>query len=71
MRALSLYEILDNLHNHFRLLTGGALTAVRQQTLRASVDWSHVLLTEPERVFEFRQVVWLRRLSRILAPPAR
>jgi len=28
----------------FRLLTGGARTAVRrQQTLRASVDWSHAL----------------------------
>jgi predicted ATPase len=72
VRALSLYEVLDNLHNHFRLLTGGALTAGRrQQTLRASVDWSHVLPTEPERVFEFRQAVWLRRSSRILAPPAR
>jgi predicted ATPase len=72
VRALSLYEVLDNLHNHFRLLTGGALTAGRrQQTLRASVDWSHVLPTEPERVFEFRQPVWLRRSSRILAPPAR
>ena len=33
------------------MLTGGARTAVRrQQTLRASVDWSHALLTEPERI---------------------
>ena len=51
VRALSLTEILDSLHDRFRLLTGGARTAVRrQQTLRASVDWSHALLTEPERV---------------------
>ena len=51
VRALSLAEILDTLHDRFRLLTGGARTAVRrQQTLRASVDWSHALLTEPERV---------------------
>jgi predicted ATPase len=51
VRALSLAEILDGLHDRFRLLTGGARTAVRrQQTLRASVDWSHALLTEPERV---------------------
>jgi predicted ATPase/class 3 adenylate cyclase/DNA-binding CsgD family transcriptional regulator len=51
VRALSLAEILDSLHDRFRLLTGGARTAVRrQQTLRASVDWSHALLTEPERV---------------------
>ena len=46
VRALSLPEILDSLHDRFRLLTGGARTAVRrQQTLRASVDWSHALLT--------------------------
>ena len=50
MRALSPSEILDSLRDTFRLLTGGARTAVRrQQTLRASVDWSHDLLTEPEQ----------------------
>jgi predicted ATPase/class 3 adenylate cyclase/DNA-binding CsgD family transcriptional regulator len=55
-RALSLTEIRDGLHDRFRLLTGGARTAVRrQQTLRASVDWSHALLTEPERVL-FRRL---------------
>jgi predicted ATPase/class 3 adenylate cyclase/DNA-binding CsgD family transcriptional regulator len=56
VRVLSLAEILDSLHDRFRLLTGGARTAVRrQQTLRASVDWSHALLTEPERVL-FRRL---------------
>jgi predicted ATPase/class 3 adenylate cyclase/DNA-binding NarL/FixJ family response regulator len=61
VRALSLDEIVDSLHDRFRLLTGGARTAVRrQQTLRASVDWSHALLTEPERVL-------LRRLSVFMA----
>ena len=56
VRALSLAEILESLHDRFRLLTGGARTAVRrQQTLRASVDWSHALLTEPERVL-FRRL---------------
>jgi len=56
VRALSLVEIVDSLHDRFRLLTGGARTAVRrQQTLRASVDWSHALLTEPERVL-FRRL---------------
>jgi predicted ATPase len=45
VRALSLAQIVDSLHDRFRLLTGGARTAVRrQQTLRASVDWSHALL---------------------------
>lgn len=57
VRALSLTEIVDGLHDRFRLLTGGSRTAVRrQQTLRASVDWSHALLSDPERVL-------LRRLS--------
>ncbi len=46
VRALSPNEIRDSLHDQFRLLTGGARTAVRrQQTLRASVDWSHDLLS--------------------------
>jgi len=60
VRALSLAEILDSLHDRFRLLTGGARTAVRrQQTLRASVDWSHALLTEPERVLFRRLAVFV------------
>jgi len=60
VRALSLDEIVDSLHDRFRLLTGGARTAVRrQQTLRASVDWSHALLTEPERVLFRRLAVFM------------
>ena len=60
VRALSLNEILDSLHDRFKLLTGGARTAVRrQQTLRASVDWSHALLTEPERVLFRRLAVFM------------
>jgi predicted ATPase/class 3 adenylate cyclase/DNA-binding CsgD family transcriptional regulator len=60
VRALSLDEIVGSLHDRFRLLTGGARTAVRrQQTLRASVDWSHALLTEPERVLFRRLAVFL------------
>jgi predicted ATPase/class 3 adenylate cyclase/DNA-binding CsgD family transcriptional regulator len=64
VRALSLAEILDGLHDRFRLLTGGARTAVRrQQTLRASVDWSHALLSEPERVLFRRLSVFLAGLD--------
>jgi predicted ATPase/class 3 adenylate cyclase/DNA-binding CsgD family transcriptional regulator len=60
VRALSLAEILEGLHDRFRLLTGGARTAVRrQQTLQASVDWSHALLSEPERVVFRRLAVFL------------
>jgi predicted ATPase/class 3 adenylate cyclase/DNA-binding CsgD family transcriptional regulator len=59
VRALSLGEIVGSLHDRFRLLTGGARTAVRrQQTLRASVDWSHALLTEPECVLFRRLAVF-------------
>ena len=60
VRALSLAEILDSLHDRFRLLTGGARTAVRrQQTLRASVDWSHALLTDTERILFRRLAAFL------------
>jgi predicted ATPase/class 3 adenylate cyclase/DNA-binding CsgD family transcriptional regulator len=60
VRVLSLTEIRDGLHDRFRLLTGGARTAVRrQQTLRASVDWSHALLTEPERILFARLAVFM------------
>ncbi len=56
VRALSLEEIAGSLHDRFRLLTGGRRMAVRrQQTLHASVDWSHTLLTEAERVL-FRRL---------------
>src|SRR5271168_294418 len=60
VRAFSVGGILDRLHDRFRLLTGGARTAVRrQQTLRASVDWSHALLTETERSLLRRLAVFL------------
>jgi len=56
LRAFSPSEVAAGLHDRFRLLTGGSRTAVRrQQTLRASVDWSHALLTEPERIL-FRRL---------------
>ncbi|WP_231744621.1 LuxR family transcriptional regulator [Mycobacterium sp. GA-1199] len=59
VRALSPTELLTSLHDTFRLLTGGARTAVRrQQTLRASVDWSHALLSEPEQMLFRRLAVF-------------
>jgi DNA-binding CsgD family transcriptional regulator len=59
VRALSLVEILDSLRDRFRLLIGGSRIAVRrQQTLRASMDWSHALLTEPERILFRRFAVF-------------
>jgi predicted ATPase/class 3 adenylate cyclase/DNA-binding CsgD family transcriptional regulator len=60
VRSLSPTEIRDSLHDRFRLLTGGARTAMRrQQTLRASVDWSHALLTESECVVFRRLAVFM------------
>ncbi|WP_285029606.1 LuxR C-terminal-related transcriptional regulator [Mycolicibacterium sp. lyk4-40-TYG-92] len=60
VRALSLAQIVEGLQDRFRVLTGGARTAVRrQQTLRASVDWSFGLLTEPERVLFRRLAVFM------------
>jgi non-specific serine/threonine protein kinase len=57
VRGLTVEQIAERLDDRFRLLTGGSRTALRrQQTLRALVDWSHDLLTEPERVL-------LRRLA--------
>jgi predicted ATPase/class 3 adenylate cyclase len=50
VKVLSAEQIADRLDDRFRLLTGGSRTALpRQQTLRALIDWSNDLLTEPER----------------------
>jgi len=48
--SMSLVHLHDRLDQRFRLLTGGARTALpRQQTLRATVDWSFDLLDRPEQ----------------------
>ena len=50
---------LARLDDRFRLLTGGSRTALaRHQTLRATVDWSYDLLTEPERALFARLAVF-------------
>jgi predicted ATPase len=55
--ALGIAEVASRLDDRFRLLTDGRRTALpRHQTLRATLDWSYELLSEPERVV-------LRRLS--------
>ena len=49
-RVLTPERIAAELGDRFRLLTGGSRTALpRQQTLLASVDWSHDLLGADER----------------------
>src|SRR5260370_23099880 len=55
--TLGIEELAARLDDRFGLLTGGHRTAMpRHQTLRATLDWSYELLTEPERVV-------LRRLA--------
>ncbi len=50
MKLLSLEQISARLDDRFQLLTGGSRTAVpRQQTLRATIDWSYDLLSDEER----------------------
>jgi predicted ATPase len=48
--VMSVEQIASRLDNVFRLLLGGARTVMpRQQTLKATIDWSYTLLTLPER----------------------
>jgi predicted ATPase/DNA-binding winged helix-turn-helix (wHTH) protein len=57
VRSLSIEQINERLNDRFKLLTGGTRTALpRQQTLRATLDWSYDLLAEDERTV-------LRRLA--------
>jgi predicted ATPase/DNA-binding SARP family transcriptional activator len=59
LRALTLATVAERLEDRFRLLTGGARTALpRQQTLRAVVDWSYDLLFEDERLLFARLAVF-------------
>ena len=49
VRVLSAEEIAGGLDDHLRLLRGGHRSDPRHQTIRASLDWSHELLTGRER----------------------
>src|SRR6266446_4331532 len=53
--------VAARLDDRFRLLTGGSRTLARQQTMRATLDWSYDLLPESERVV-------LRRLGVFVGP---
>ncbi len=53
---MSVGEIAEHLQDRFDLLTTGSRMALpRQQTLRATLDWSFDLLSSPERIF-FRRL---------------
>ncbi|MDP9319701.1 MAG: tetratricopeptide repeat protein [Chloroflexota bacterium] len=60
VRSLSVAELAQRLDERFRLLTGGGRTVVaRQQTLRALIDWSYDLLSDPERLLFRRLAVFV------------
>jgi predicted ATPase/DNA-binding XRE family transcriptional regulator len=59
VRSLSVAQIAARLSNAFRLLTRGSQDApLRQQTLRATMDWSYDLLPEEERCLFQRLAVF-------------
>jgi predicted ATPase/DNA-binding CsgD family transcriptional regulator len=61
--ALSIKEIADHLDDRFTLLSRAVGAPARHQTLRASVDWSHQLLSEAEQALLRRLAVFARGWS--------
>jgi predicted ATPase len=55
VRALSPEQILYRLYDRFRLLRGGRASDGRHKTLRTTIDWSHDLLSDKEKVL-FRKL---------------
>jgi predicted ATPase len=50
LATLSIEQIADRLDDRFQLLSGGGQAVLpRHQTLRAAMDWSYDLLSDPER----------------------
>jgi predicted ATPase len=59
LRCLSVAQVAERLNDGFGLLVGGSRTALpRQQTLRATLEWSVGLLSEPERLLLARLSVF-------------
>ena len=57
-RALSPQQILERLAGRLDLFIGGRDTDPRQQTLRATIEWSHELLSEEEQTLFRRLAVF-------------
>ncbi|HYT84590.1 MAG TPA: protein kinase [Gemmatimonadales bacterium] len=58
-RVLDPQQIAARLDDVFGLLSAGSRTALpRQRTLRGTIEWSHALLTEPERILFRRLAVF-------------
>ncbi|WP_024512987.1 hypothetical protein, partial [Bradyrhizobium sp. ARR65] len=73
--AFGIEALAAGLDDRFRLLTGGRRMALlRHQTLRATLDWSYELLSEPERVILRRLAIFagvfrLEAASTVVASP--
>jgi predicted ATPase/DNA-binding winged helix-turn-helix (wHTH) protein len=72
--VLGVEEVATHLDDRFRILTGGRRALPRHQTLRATLDWSYELLSEPERVILRRLAVFagvfrLEAASAVIASP--
>jgi predicted ATPase/class 3 adenylate cyclase len=60
IKVLTSEQIAARLDDRFHLLTGGSRTALpRQQTLRATIDWSYSLLSEEEKKLFRRLAVFV------------
>ncbi len=76
IQVLSVGQIAARLTDAFRLLTGGSRTALpRQQTLRATIDWSYNLLSPREQLLLCRLSVFaggwtLEAAEAVCADPA-
>jgi predicted ATPase/DNA-binding winged helix-turn-helix (wHTH) protein len=74
--ALGIEGLSRRLDLRFHVLTGGRRTALpRHQTLRATLDWSHRLLSEPDRIVLRRLAVFagsfsLEAAASVVAEPA-
>src|SRR5215208_4936398 len=55
MGMLSAEQLASRLEDFLKLLTGGLTADPRHRTLRATLEWSHELLSEPERML-FRRL---------------
>jgi predicted ATPase/class 3 adenylate cyclase len=58
LRLLSAEALVERLGHALDVLTSGPRDIERHQTLRATIDWSHSLLTEPERRLFRRMAVF-------------
>jgi len=60
VKAMTVEQIAERLNNEMSLLTGGSRTAPsRQQTLRATIDWSYDQLSDVDRLLLARLSVFV------------